>query len=74
MAETAEDRPNDARSDDEVFPGRFTPLSRLPQLRARPELRADHSRGERAHRTANLELPRMQPLDHGIRRPVFRVE
>ena len=41
-------------------PSRDIPLglSRLPELRARPELRVDHSRGERARRAADLELPR----------------
>src|SRR5262249_23676932 len=38
----------------------------LPELRRGPALFTDRSRREWARRTPDLELPRMQPLGHGI--------
>jgi len=74
MAETAEDRQNDTRSDDAAFARHFPRLSRLPQLRPRPVLYADRAREQRSRSASDLQLPRMQPLDHGIRRPTSQLE
>ena len=62
--------PDDARNNDAAFLRRSPALPGLPELRPRPALCANRSGNERARRTPDLQLPGMQPLDHGIGRRI----
>ena len=65
---------DDARNDDAASPRRSPASPGLPELRPCPALCANRSGNARARRTPDLQLPGMQPLDHGISGRPFLVE
>ena len=65
---------HNARNDDAASPRRSPASPGLPELRSCPALCADRSGNARGCRTPDLQLPGMQPLDHGISGRAFLVE